>query len=467
MDIMTARNKEMRVIKRVIRLNRVVAIFVILGIIGFGQSGQTQTSRQILDSVGGRFGAESGEQKFDTGSGLSGYLAYAAVNSPSVRAAFYNWKAASEKTGYVGALPDPVLSYGYFIDNVETRVGPQNQKFGLKQSFPWFGTLGSRRDMAVHVANAEYQRFIATTLQTYYLVKKAYYEYYFLGRDIELTSENFELLKFWESIARARYRVALVDHPDVIKAQVELGLLEDRLQSLLEQRSPHAARLRASVNLPEQLELPVPPEVTVSEQSIDADSVMKLVLLNNPDLAALENLTKREKVGMRLAGKSSWPRFTIGADYIDVGKRQSFISEENGRDAFVVSAAINLPIWFGKNSAKRKESRARYKMAEYNHHDAVNSLEATTTQVLFHLSDARRRVSLYRDGLVPKAQQSLNASYTAYQANQTDFLSLLDAQRQLLDFQLQYERSLVDLAITQAQLEMLTGNRLFDNIGHQ
>lgn len=465
MDKMTKKSKSIRVIDSAFGAYRTAAIVMTLVIICFGQATHAQTSRLIIDSIGSKFDTDRGEQMFDTGSGLSGYLAYASVNSPSVRAAFYEWKAAVEKTGYVGALPDPVLSYGYFAGSVETRVGPQNQKFGLKQSFPWFGTLGSRRDIAAHVADAEYQKFIARTLRTYYFVKKAFYEYYFLGRDIELTRENLELLKFWESIARARYRVALADHPDVIKAQVELGLLEDRLQSLLEQRSPHAAEIRAAVNLPPQLALPIPSKITVSEQAIDTDSVMKQVLENNPDIAALANLTSREKAGMRLAGKSSWPGFTISADYIEVSKRQLLFSNENGKDAFVLSAAINLPIWFGKNSAKRKESRARYKMAEYNHHDAVNSLEATTSQVLFHLSDARRRVSLYRDGLVPKAQQSLNASYTAYQANQTDFLSLLDAQRQLLDFQLQYERSLVDLAITQAQLEMLTGNQLFDNIG--
>jgi len=100
-------------------------------------------------------------------------------------------------------------------------------------------------------------------------------------------------------------------------------------------------------------------------------------------------------------------------------------------------------------------------LAEYNHRDAINSLEALTSQVLFSLADALRRVSLYRDGLVPKAQQSLNANYTAYQADETDFLNLLDAQRQLLAFQLQYERSKVDLAVSQARLEMLTGNQLF------
>ena len=61
---------------------------------------------------------------------------------------------------------------------------------------------------------------------------------------------------------------------------------------------------------------------------------------------------------------------------------------------------------------------------------------------------------------MPKAEQSLNANYTAYQAGETDFLNLLDAQRQLLDFQLQYERSKSNLAISRAEIEMVTGSSL-------
>ena len=61
---------------------------------------------------------------------------------------------------------------------------------------------------------------------------------------------------------------------------------------------------------------------------------------------------------------------------------------------------------------------------------------------------------------MPKAEQSLNANYTAYQAGETDFLNLLDAQRQLLDFQLQFERSRSNLAIRRAELEMISGTDL-------
>ena len=53
--------------------------------------------------------------------------------------------------------------------------------------------------------------------------------------------------------------------------------------------------------------------------------------------------------------------------------------------------------------------------------------------------------------------QSLNTSYTTYQAGKLDFLNVLDAQRRLLEFQLQLERARADLGIRAAALETLTG----------
>ena len=50
--------------------------------------------------------------------------------------------------------------------------------------------------------------------------------------------------------------------------------------------------------------------------------------------------------------------------------------------------------------------------------------------------------------------------YAAYQAGETDFLNVLDAQRQLLDFELTVARAQVRLATKRAQLEMYSGTDL-------
>ena len=389
--------------------------------------------------------------------GLSDYLAYAARWNPGLKAAFYGWKAAAQKTGFAGAWPNPTFSYSYFVENVETRVGPQNQVFRLRQSFPWFGTLGTRKDAAGQAAEAAYQKFESKKLELFYEVKAAYYEYYYLGREISITRDNLELLKFWESVVRAKYRVAAAPQPDVLKAQVELAILEDRLLTLEEELKPAAARLIAVLNLPGDVSLPVPAEIYVAESDVNAERILPLVLADNPDLKFLNHLTGEARAGQKLARKVSKPSFFVGIDYIDTGDAAGAGIAESGKDAVTASVGISLPLWFGANKAKELEADARYRQAQNVFADARNRLASITSELVFLHNDALRKVRLYRDGLLPKAKQSLELSYTAYRAGEMDFLEVLDAQRQLLDIQIRYERARTDLAVKQAEIERLTG----------
>lgn len=57
-------------------------------------------------------------------------------------------QSGTRRVPQVRALPDPRLSFGFFINEVETRVGPQRAKIGLQQTFPWIGKLQDRHDAA-------------------------------------------------------------------------------------------------------------------------------------------------------------------------------------------------------------------------------------------------------------------------------------------------------------------------------
>lgn len=444
--------------KQILKALVVTAILVGVGPTAEASSLLGEASR---DSLSRQFESVRAEEvSIPSDADLDFYLALAMRRSPALRRAFFRWQAAIAKSGYAGALPDPMVSFTYFVENVETRVGPQEKRVGLRQSFPWFGTLGAKKDIASEMANAEYRNLESARLKLSYDVKSAYYDYYYIGRDLQITKDNMELLSFWESVAQSKYKVGLKQHPDVIKAQVELGKLEDRVRTLEEMLVPAAARLQAAANLPDSLQLPLPQSATVLEFELRRDSVVSSVRRNNPDLAALNHLVDKEEAGIRLAGKLARPSFTIGLDYILTGEAINPALAESGKDPLMVGAMVSLPIWFGKNSARNDEARARLRVAEYTYEDKHDRLVAYTEKVLFNYSDALRKTRLYRDGLVPKAEQSLNASYASYQAGETDFLNVLDAQRQLLDFELTVEQERVRLGKTAAEVEMLTGYNL-------
>lgn len=254
---------------------------------------------------------ESSEEvlpEFTEDATLSDYLTYAALKNPGLKAAFLRWKAALEKIPQVRALPDPRFTYAYFIREVETRVGPQRHKFGLSQTFPWFGKLKLRGRAAGETAQAERERYEAAKLKLFFQVKEAYYEYYYLAQAIAVTEENLNLVRYLESVARTQYAAGTAPHADIIRAQVELGKLEDRLRSLHALREPIVARLNAALDRPPAAPLPWPRRIEEAKIAFTQDEILTWLKESNPELRTVDFLAATERWNIDLAKKKLLPR---------------------------------------------------------------------------------------------------------------------------------------------------------------
>ena len=400
------------------------------------------------------------EANFTDQATLDDYLAYAALHNPGLEAAFNRWKAALERIPQVRTLPDPRFNYRYFIENVETRVGPQRQSVGLSQMFPWFGKLDLRAGVAVEAARAAQARYEAEKLRLFYRVKKAYYEYYYLAQAIAVVRENRELVIYLEEVARARFKAAEARHPDVIRAQVELGKLDDRLRTLEDLRGPMVARLNALLNRPTQSPLPWPRRIAEESIAVDDQRLFGWLVEDNPELAALRHQIAHQRESIRLARKDYYPDVTVGVTYIDTGSAVMPGVSDSGNDPVSAGISINLPIWHEKYDAAVRESLANFGAATKTLADRQNALKADLKTALYHFHDARRKINLYRDTLVPKAKQSIKATEAAFRAGTAGFIDLIDAERVLLEFQLAHERALTDSGSRLAEIEMLVGRKL-------
>lgn len=393
---------------------------------------------------------------------LSDYLAYAALNNPGLAAAFHQWKAALERVPQAKSLPDPRFTYQHFIESVETRVGPQQNSFALAQTFPWFGKLALRGGVAAEAAEAERQKYVAAKLELFHRVKNAYYEHYYLGRAIAVTQESVRLVERLEALARARYRAAAGSHPDVIRAQVELGKLSDRLASLKDFRGPVVAKLNAALNRPPAAPLPEPPEALEAEKvEFTEEQLLSWLPRANPELKGLDAEIGKRRRAIELARRDYFPDVTFGLTWIDTGRSiGGRHPDDDGKDPLVAMVSVNLPVWPDKLAAGVREARARLAAAVSMKAQKTNSLLAELKMALFGFRDAGRKIDLYRDTLLPKARQSFNATGAAYRAGTAGFSDLIDAERVLLEFELAAQRALADRAQRLAELEMLVGREV-------
>lgn len=391
---------------------------------------------------------------------LEDYLRYAALNNAALKASFEQWKAAIEEVPQAKSLPDPKFTYSYFIREVETRVGPQRQKFGIMQVFPWFGKIEARTDAAAAKAKAARKRYEAEKLKLFWQVKDAFYEYLYLASAVEIARQNLELLKHFEDVARTRYMAAAGSHPDVIRAQVELAKLEDVLKSLEQLREPIVARLNAVLNRRGFELLPWPKKDKFEPVQVGREKVIVLLKQMNPELAAIDYDVEAARHRVELAKKRFWPDIGVGVDWIETDSAVGPGVPDSGRDPLVLMFSMNLPIWRENYKAGERQARSDVRRTEQQRIETENTIVARAEQVLYDFEDSKRKIQLYGDVLVPKAEELLAASETAYQGGVIDFLSVIDAQRTQLKFQLQYERFVTDNKQKLAELEMLVGTEL-------
>lgn len=391
---------------------------------------------------------------------VSDYLVYAALNNPGLRAAFLRWKAALEKIPQVTALPDPRFTYAYFIQEVETRVGPQRQLFTMNQTFPWLGKLQLQGNAAAEAARAEKARYDAAKLRLFYQVQETYYEYYYLARTIAVTQENLSYVQYLESVARSGYSAGMVPYADVVRTQVELGKLEDRLTTLNGQAEPIAARLNAALNRPADAPLFWPERPAEEKVSFTEEQLMAWFKESNPELRAIDFQTAGAKWNIDLAKKNYYPDITLGLEGIDTGQAMLPNTPGSGKDAIIASVSINVPIWWEKYRAGEREATARYKSFLRERVDRENHLVADVKWAHYKYRDAERRIALYRDTLLYEAKQAFEVSLQGYQTGTGSFLNVVDAIRVMLEFELSYERAFADRAQRLAELEMLVGRTI-------
>lgn len=391
------------------------------------------------------------------GSTADDYVRAALLRNPGVEAAFQSWRAAADRGAQVGSLPDPRLTFGYFVEEIQTRTGPQEYRVGVQQSFPWPGTLGDREAAADARATAEWRRFEAAQWYTAERVLRALHDLRYLDRAIAITAENLELLRSFEVAVRARYRVGTGSHPDLIRVQVELGQLEDRLAQLRALRPATIAALNAVLDRPPGTPVERVPDIPERVATTSPDQLIEAARATSPELLALDGEIEATRLDESAARRGGYPDFSLGLDYIFTGSADAPGTRGSGDDPILVTLGLELPFGRGRIDAGVRESVARRSAAVHRRSEVENRLAHAIHRVWFEHTDADRRVRLHEEGLIPKSEESLRASLAGFRAGNTSFLDLLDTERTLLEFSIAAERARAERDTALARLRTLVG----------
>jgi len=386
---------------------------------------------------------------------LNRYLQTAAENNPGLKARFNDYMAALEVAPQVKALPDPQLAFGYFIQPVETRVGPQQFKISASQMFPWFGTLKAKENVAIQMAKAKYEVFEEAKSKLFNDVKSTYYNLYFTAKAILVTDENLTLLNSFQKLALVKVEAGMVSVVDEYRIEMEIGDLVNQLALLKDKYRSLEVMFNNLINTDSASHVELPQQLWDSEPGLEKEKIRDSIMAQNHQLLNLdlqaESLRYKEEIA-RLAGK---PDFKIGFDYTIIGKGEKNLA---GTDAIMLpTVGMTLPLFRNKYKSMLNEAVYMETAKKEEKINKQNVLETVFEQTWKDFADAKRRVSL-NEKQADLARKSLKLLETEYVTNSRNFEEILRMERKLLTYELELEKARSEKQAAISFFSYLMGN---------
>ena len=385
---------------------------------------------------------------------LDDYLVMAADNNPQLKARFNEYLAALEQVPQVGALPDPELAFGYFILPVQTRTGPQQYRISATQMFPWFGTLRARENVATQTAKAKFELFEEARAKLYDEVRGTYYNLYLNDKAFSILQENIQILKRFQSLAIIKVETGKVSPVDEYRIEMEMGDMENQLAGLRDQQQYLLVAFNNLVNS-EIDHVSLPDTLWNTGPELSRQEMLDSLRNGNHQLLGLELQREALVYKQEAAKKSGNPDFSIGLDYIAVGKGDNNMS---GEDAFMFPRiGISIPLYRNKYRSMIQEAAYQETAKALEKQDKMNMLETLFEKTWNELKDADRRMKLFVDqqDLAARSIRLLEVEYTTADLN---FEEVLRMERKQLHYSLELEKARADKQAAVSFLHYLMGN---------
>lgn len=365
--------------------------------------------------------------------------------------------ALRDQSVAAGQLPDPTMRVGlanYPISHGDFATeGMTQAQLGFRQAFP----AGKTRSINIRrfelLAGEMNENAAARGRNVLAAARHAWLDLYYWDQARGLVLESRPFFDDLAKITRSLYAVGRKSQQDVLRADLELSRLDDRLIEMERQRSRAQATLAEWVGqhamrpvartLPSWLDLP----------TLDS---MSTSLQQHPVMRAADAQIAARNAGVELANERTKPGWALDLGY---SYRDGFLPSGEPRSDFVsLGVTVNLPFF------RRKMIDSTLSAALQEHSAARSGREQVWRGLLSELSaeharwqDLTRRLSLYDNRILGQARDHAEAALLGYQSDRGDFADVMRGYIDNLDTQIDHIRLQVERAQSYAVLANLGG----------
>lgn len=425
---------------------------------------------------------------------LDSLVAHALSASPSLRAATARVEAARARVGPASALRDPTLTLGIInqplggMTNTSSAHGttagtggpdPMTMRMiGVGQTVPYPGKLALRRRTAERELEASQASLDAVRRHLVRDVKTAYYELAFVDQALAIVTRNRDVLASLITLTEARYSVGTAGQQDVLKARVEATRLAETAAGLSEQRRTAVAQLNALLDQPSETPTPdavLPSVIARAAVASSSDEIhfaaatlgsraaasplrplvelQEAAIQRSPEIREHEAMIAAQAARVDLARKEHLPDVDLSLQY---GRRGGGLPD-------MVSATVSVPIPVFKARKQDQavaEATAQLAALEADHQARVNAVRADVARLVSDIERERTRLALSAKAILPQSRAALASSSASYQVGRVEFLTVLENQAMVFNYETDYYRALSDFAKNLAELERVVGEEV-------
>lgn len=384
-------------------------------------------------------------------------VAEALQSNPEIRASMRRLSLAQSKTTTARSLDDPMFMVRDWSTPLRKPwdLNQAQLMFSVQQTFLSKEKRDVRSKVAgddVEVASSELELMRQEVAVE---VRKTCADLIRNADERKLLDRQGALLKEALSITLAQYTTGKVPQADVLRAQMALTRIDESRIALDEERDTARAGLNTLLGRRPDQDLEIAGTYSTQRSLPSIDDLERLAIENRPELASLRTQIAKTKDEGHTARLSMKPDFTAALGYMLMP------AGSGSRNAYMAEMTMNMP-WLNRarHDGEAKQADAATAVSE-------SELEARTSAVFLEIRQAQiattaaeKRVKVYRDTLLPQAEAAFKASTAAYQNNRAEFLTLIDSQNLLLDFQTSYYKASAAADAGIAALERAIGTEL-------
>lgn len=402
---------------------------------------------------------------------------------PEVRMAEAEAEAARRMISMRSTWMDPMITLG--VDNLPTGSFAFDQdmmtskSIGIGQQIPFPGKLSAGRAAAEQRVTVAELKIAEKQNELRRDVTVAYYDLYPLRKRIEAYQEHLEDLNEIGAIVKTRFENGGASQQDMIRIELRRSEIE---RQILRERSMLAMRLAELKRLVDQPSEIITPEVLgLPEVDLSVQQLDSIALNERPYLQAIRAESRRYQLEFERTRLERYPDFNVMLMYMQrdelaPGALMNPIVEDNsgGHGATSSTAAVplddmlSLTVSFplplglgGKQSDAEGELLAMQTMQLAEHESMAQMIRAMIQGKLAELRSLREQYELMTTVTLPTLQLSLETAVVNYQNFNTDIVSILSAELDLLHRAEESFQLAADYHKALAELEYLTGAELW------